>query len=451
MRRIASAIMIMRAVFGRATCTAFVPAATRCDLLCFQGNFESSRLRLISGNGATFSRQRRRFGTDIPSHSKELQRAEQSSMDKRETKLYVGNISFDTTKRNLEHHFAKYGNIVDVRLPKDRNDAEKHRGFAFVSFVDLSKDDIYAIVHSDKILDGRSLLLSWDFDRGQRVPKRFDQKADEEMRTLFTIDGSVCPATDETVLRSIVVKHCDSLDTYLEKQPIAAHTSAAFEVVKRYARDFFPDGVPTTTGTPNESHSGPAIILDSGCGTGRSTRMLSKQCPTDLIIGVDRSLSRLSKNMVGERDEDEDSFVRTIEGQHNALLVRAELASFWRLLLNENWHVRQHYLLYPNPYPKPRRLKSRFYAHPIFPILLSIGDKIIVRSNWNQYLSEFATSAMYVTGRSAKCSDSIDIQGPDRFTIPDEDSALTNFERKYHECGESIYEIRIHVTEAKDT
>lgn len=38
------------------------------------------------------------------------------------------------------------------------------------------------------------------------------------------------------------------------------------------------------------------IVLDSGCGTGRSTKILARDIyPHHLVIGVDRSFSRLTK------------------------------------------------------------------------------------------------------------------------------------------------------------
>ena len=244
-----------------------------------------------------------------------------------------------------------------------------------------------------------------------------------------------------------------SLDKYLENSPIAAHTKAAFLEVKRYAEEFFSDGIPKHS-SPGSSDE-PGLILDSGVGTGRSSRMLGEQHPNDLIIGVDRSLARLSKNddATAASEDNDDFFVQVVEGQPNVLLVRAELGSFWRLIIEEGWEVKSQYLLYPNPYPKPRRLKSRFYAHPIFPVLLSIGNGIIVRSNWEGYLNEFAASANIVNDYSKttplKCADKpilsshLLTDGPQAVVIEKEASALTLFEKKYFECGESIYELRL--------
>lgn len=47
-------------------------------------------------------------------------------------KMYVGNLSFDTTKQELETLFSEHGQVTDVHMPTDR-DTGRVRGFAFVT------------------------------------------------------------------------------------------------------------------------------------------------------------------------------------------------------------------------------------------------------------------------------------------------------------------------------
>jgi RNA recognition motif-containing protein len=47
-------------------------------------------------------------------------------------KMYIGNLSFDTTKQDLENLFSEYGAVTDVHLPTDR-ESGRPRGFAFVT------------------------------------------------------------------------------------------------------------------------------------------------------------------------------------------------------------------------------------------------------------------------------------------------------------------------------
>ena len=47
-------------------------------------------------------------------------------------KMYVGNLSFNTTKEELETLFGQHGEVTDVHLPTDR-DTGRPRGFGFVT------------------------------------------------------------------------------------------------------------------------------------------------------------------------------------------------------------------------------------------------------------------------------------------------------------------------------
>jgi len=48
-----------------------------------------------------------------------------------QNKLYVGNMSFDTTESDLRSAFAAYGEVQSVNVIEDR-DTGRPRGFAFV-------------------------------------------------------------------------------------------------------------------------------------------------------------------------------------------------------------------------------------------------------------------------------------------------------------------------------
>lgn len=48
------------------------------------------------------------------------------------TKLYVGNLSFDTTEMDLQDHFAQAGSVTETALMQDKFTG-KSRGFAFVT------------------------------------------------------------------------------------------------------------------------------------------------------------------------------------------------------------------------------------------------------------------------------------------------------------------------------
>jgi RNA recognition motif-containing protein len=48
-----------------------------------------------------------------------------------ETKIYVGNLSYDATQIQIKEFFSKYGVVQDVRIVSDRETGTP-RGFAFV-------------------------------------------------------------------------------------------------------------------------------------------------------------------------------------------------------------------------------------------------------------------------------------------------------------------------------
>ena len=81
---------------------------------------------------------------------------------------------------------------------------------------------------------------------------------------------------------------------------------------------------------------------------------------------------------------------KTSIASKNVKLVRADLVDFWTLVYrDDSWKIHSNYILYPNPYPKSQHLKRRWHGHPVFPILLSLGGNLILRSNWNIYCEEF--------------------------------------------------------------
>ena len=74
-------------------------------------------------------------------------------------KMYIGNLSFDTTKQDLETLFSEYGAVTDVHLPTDR-ESGRPRGFAFVTMdsKDAMNKAIAGVDGTD--VGGRSLKVN---------------------------------------------------------------------------------------------------------------------------------------------------------------------------------------------------------------------------------------------------------------------------------------------------
>lgn len=75
-----------------------------------------------------------------------------------ETKIYVGNLSYDVTSDDLANHFAQYGEIEEVKLIMDR-DTGRSKGFAFIKFKDDGASN-KALAEDGKDFKGRSFKVS---------------------------------------------------------------------------------------------------------------------------------------------------------------------------------------------------------------------------------------------------------------------------------------------------
>ena len=75
------------------------------------------------------------------------------------TKLYVGNLSFNTTTQDLETMFAEAGTVQSANLIEDR-ETGRSRGFGFVEM--SSKEEAQAAIAAfdGKEIDGRNLKVN---------------------------------------------------------------------------------------------------------------------------------------------------------------------------------------------------------------------------------------------------------------------------------------------------
>ena len=75
------------------------------------------------------------------------------------TRLYVGNLSFNTTADGVRNAFQEFGTVSDVHLVTDR-ETGRSRGFAFVT-MGTTEEAAKAIQGMDgKTLDGRPLRVN---------------------------------------------------------------------------------------------------------------------------------------------------------------------------------------------------------------------------------------------------------------------------------------------------
>ena len=74
-------------------------------------------------------------------------------------RLYVGNLSYNTSQADLEAHFAAAGTVREVAIPTDRETGQS-RGFAFVTMDSASTANAAISQLNGSMLDGRNLKVN---------------------------------------------------------------------------------------------------------------------------------------------------------------------------------------------------------------------------------------------------------------------------------------------------
>jgi RNA recognition motif-containing protein len=82
-------------------------------------------------------------------------------------KLYVGNLSFETTENDLQDLFEQHGTVNEVHLMMDRMTG-RSRGFAFVTMNDNTQANAAASALNGHELNGRALTVNEARPREER-------------------------------------------------------------------------------------------------------------------------------------------------------------------------------------------------------------------------------------------------------------------------------------------
>ena len=200
-------------------------------------------------------------------------------------------------------------------------------------------------------------------------------------------------------LESLVRRHL----THPFRKPILEYNRAAFTGAMG-ARDRWQTGAP--------------LILDAGCGVGWSTQRIAETFPDHFVFGVDQSVDRISRG-------------KPLPMPANALLIRADLVDFWRLLAESGIRLARHYNLYPNPWPKIGHLARRWQGHAVFPVWRELGGELECRSNWQIYIEEMAQALTLLSGQPVAAEPWLT------------DNPMTPFEKKYLASGHQLWRCRV--------
>jgi RNA recognition motif-containing protein len=83
------------------------------------------------------------------------------------TKLYVGNLSFNTSTQDLEQMFGEFGTVQSVNIIEDR-ETGRSRGFAFVEMSSKEEGQRAIEALNGKEMDGRNLTINEAKPREER-------------------------------------------------------------------------------------------------------------------------------------------------------------------------------------------------------------------------------------------------------------------------------------------
>lgn len=222
----------------------------------------------------------------------------------------------------------------------------------------------------------------------------------------------------------------DSCSEKIVSSQTAPHNNLE-KTVRRYMSSHFQDTIPQYAQDAFEQanrfveRSQRDVILDNGCGTGESTYHLAKLFPDQTVIGIDKSGDRLGRSHSHGKPPE------------NLLFLHCDCIPFWQLTKSANWEIKHQYFFYPNPWPKPGHLQRRWHAHPVFPVIMSLGKVITMRTNWKIYAQEFQMA--------------LNIHGVDRISLQELtiENAMTPFERKYSQSGHQLFEVSAGMHEEK--
>ncbi|KAJ3220713.1 Glycine-rich RNA-binding protein 4, mitochondrial [Clydaea vesicula] len=83
------------------------------------------------------------------------------------SKVFVGNLSWNTNEESLRSHFSQYGDVTDAVVLTDR-ETGRSRGFGFVTFSSSEEAEKAVQEMNEQELDGRQIRVNLANERSDR-------------------------------------------------------------------------------------------------------------------------------------------------------------------------------------------------------------------------------------------------------------------------------------------
>ena len=97
------------------------------------------------------------------------------------TRLFVGNLSYQTAENDLQDHFSQAGVVTSVNVMFDKVTG-KSRGFAFVEFASPEEAAKAVEQFHNKEFQGRALTVNIARPREERPPRWSGQRSERNSR-----------------------------------------------------------------------------------------------------------------------------------------------------------------------------------------------------------------------------------------------------------------------------
>ncbi|MCR4274732.1 MAG: RNA-binding protein [Candidatus Campbellbacteria bacterium] len=88
-------------------------------------------------------------------------------------KLYVGNLSYDTSDQTLGQYFGQAGTVVSATIIKDKMTG-RSKGFGFVEMGSVDEANKAIEMFHEKDYEGRPLTVNVARPMTERAPRKFN-------------------------------------------------------------------------------------------------------------------------------------------------------------------------------------------------------------------------------------------------------------------------------------